>query len=149
MNDPRDLIQRLIAAVKESDDWIMYPETLPVVAEAEAWLATPEPAAGPTDEEIDELAWNWYSKTGSTWWQVDAFRAFARAVLASYGNQPPQPIPLSERLPGPEDCDGEGCIWMWNGHWVRLKAEAASLESWSGSCWLPHHALPLPELERQ
>jgi hypothetical protein len=45
----RDLIKRLIAAVEDSDDWIMYPETLPVVAEAEAWLATPEPAAESSD----------------------------------------------------------------------------------------------------
>lgn len=47
-------------------------------------LAEPEPE-GPTDEEIDEMAWNWYSKTGSTWYQIESFRAFARAVLARWG----------------------------------------------------------------
>jgi hypothetical protein len=49
--------------------------------EARAALAQPE-QEGPTDEELDSLAWNWYSKTGSTWWQRDNWRAFARAVLA-------------------------------------------------------------------
>lgn len=48
-------------------------------------LAEPEPE-GPTDEEIDEMAWNWYSKTGSTWHQIESFRAFARAVLARWGS---------------------------------------------------------------
>lgn len=45
----------------------------------------PEP---PTDEKLDELAWNWYSKTGSTWWQIESYRAFARAVLERWGNYP-------------------------------------------------------------
>jgi hypothetical protein len=46
----------------------------------------PQPVPeGPTDEALDELAWNWFSKTGSTWWQIEGFRAFARAVLARWG----------------------------------------------------------------
>lgn len=51
------------------------------------------PVGPPSDEEIDEIAWAWYSKTGSTWYQVEAFRAFARAVLARYGS--PQPVPVA------------------------------------------------------
>ena len=47
-------------------------------------LATPPPEP-PTDEELDELSWNWYSKTGSTWWQIDSYRAFARAALEKWG----------------------------------------------------------------
>lgn len=56
-------------------------------------------AAGeePTDEELDELAWNWYSKTGSTWHQIEAFRAFARAVLARWGRPA---LPPAERDAG-------------------------------------------------
>jgi len=56
----------------------------------------------PSDAELDELAWTWYSKTGSTWYQIEAFRAYARAVLARWGNPAPQPVPVSERLPGQE-----------------------------------------------
>jgi len=51
---------------------------------ADKALATPLPEP-PTDEELDELSWNWYSKTGSTWWQIDSYRAFARAVLERWG----------------------------------------------------------------
>jgi hypothetical protein len=51
-----------------------------------AALAQPVPE-GPTDEELDELAWTWYSKTGSTWYQIEAFRAYARAALAKWGHQ--------------------------------------------------------------
>jgi len=65
--------------------------------------------------------------------------------LLSLAHPTPQPIPVSERLPGPGDCDAEGCIWLWNGHWSRLKAEAASLESWAGAVWLPASALPIPQ----
>ena len=42
----------------------------------------------PSDAELDELAWTWYSKTGSTWYQIEAFRAYARAVLARWGGRP-------------------------------------------------------------
>jgi hypothetical protein len=62
----------------------------PLMLRTRAALAKPEPE-GPTDEELDELAWNWYSKTGSTWYQIDAFRAYARAVLARWGNHPGSP----------------------------------------------------------
>ena len=52
---------------------------------ARAALATPPPEP-PTNEELDELSWNWYSKTGSTWWQIDSYRAFARAAIERWGN---------------------------------------------------------------
>jgi hypothetical protein len=65
-------------------------ESCQLLKRARAALAEPEPE-GPTDEELDELAWNWYSKTGSTWYQIDAFRAYARAVLARWGNHPGSP----------------------------------------------------------
>ena len=214
-----DLIQRLIAAVKESDDWIMYPETLPVVAEAEAWLATPEPAAGPTDtlkpcpfcglkaslsderllfvvrcdncgavalgERIEELeegdpepdwremrrsavvAWNKRCikpATGPTdeelWqaWEIPEYEALSkqdtinqlRAVLARFVHQPPQPIPLSERLPGPEDCDAEGRCWwaaphrVTAAHWIYRRQGQWPEQQYTH--WLPAHALPLPEV---
>jgi hypothetical protein len=61
-----------------------YTQTIELVARADAALATPPPEP-PTDEELDELSWNWYSKTGSTWWQIDSYRAFARAALERWG----------------------------------------------------------------
>lgn len=59
----------------------------------------------------------------------------------------PQPIPVSERLPGPEDCDAEGRIWIH-------MPDIGTAPSWRlvdpreigpyHSHWLPAHALPVP-----
>jgi hypothetical protein len=54
-----------------------------------------------------------------------------------------QPVPVSERLPGPGDCDAEGRCWGW------LNADdgwnlypVGYLPWWA--YWLPHRALPVP-----
>ena len=63
--------------------------------------------------------------------------------------QYPQPVPVSERLPGPEDCDAGGRCW-WYGEgadmigWT-LDSEGASY--YRAKFWLPANALPLPEQE--
>ena len=73
----------------------------------------------------------------------------ARAVLARWGHQPappaqrhPQPVPVSERLPGPEDCDGEGLCWVWNR--TAYTWGVFRLDPTVHSHWLPANALPLP-----
>ena len=38
----------------------------------------------------------------------------ARAVLACYGTPANEPVPVSERLPEPEDLDGDGRCWWWH-----------------------------------
>jgi hypothetical protein len=84
---------------------------------------------------------------------------YARAVLARYGT--PRPIPVTERLPGAEDC----CInprtkqglpeWCWGwtgavpgvpyaGRWRMMGRSALPDEA---THWLPAHALPLPEVQ--
>jgi hypothetical protein len=67
-----------------------------------------EPVA-PTDEELIEM---WHS---SDWFNEGAtpreFISIARAVLARWGRPAIQPVPVSERLPGSEDCDAEGRCW--------------------------------------
>lgn len=50
--------------------------------------------------------------------------------------QAPVPVSVSERLPGPEDCDAEGKCW-----WFHDEDNA------SCSHWLPANALPLPQGE--
>lgn len=105
--------------------------------------------AEPSDEELDELAWSWYSKTGSTWYQVEAFRAFARAALARWGShQPLRPIPVSERLPGDQLCwwfePDEDCGYGSNWTLLRIRGSATGYTH-----WLPANALPLPLPEDQ
>jgi hypothetical protein len=76
-------------------------------------------------------------------------QAGLRAVLARFGRPAIEPVPVTERLPGPEDCDAEGRCWWWNNmrnHWVLLDARYRTrAELWSFTAWLPYYALPVPQ----
>jgi hypothetical protein len=120
-----------------------------VLRRARALLAQPEPE-GPTIMEIIELHT----------WMEDEWRAnndgedlpmvdYARAVLAKWGTLTPQPVAVSERLPGPEDCDAEGrCWWEFEGSddyepcWTLGKMYGIAFDT---THWLPANALPTPE----
>lgn len=53
-----------------------------------------------------------------------------------------EPVPVSERLPGPEDCLDEGWAWFFN---PRTGWRRATQPVHSGyTHWLPATALPLP-----
>jgi hypothetical protein len=77
---------------------------------------------------------------------------FARAVLAAAGSHP-TPIPVAERLPGPEDCIQRGNDhWCWGQERSFLTGQAAarwrmmrvsSLED-EAVGWLPVNALLVP-----
>jgi hypothetical protein len=100
----RALCAELLAAM-QTDNWEECEE---VWARAEAALAQPEPVT-PTDEELMDL---WLDCMNTS--EARGSFVFARAVLARWGTPAIQPVPVSERLPGPEDCDGEGRCW-WRG----------------------------------
>jgi hypothetical protein len=73
----------------------------------------------------------------------------AEAILSHPGSRwspAIEPVPVAERLPGPEDCDGEGWCWMYepDGVWWQVLIEAPSIMP-SLTHWLPHHALPVPQ----
>ena len=79
-----------------------------------------------------------------------------RAALAKWGNHPEfpdsstQPIPLSERLPGPEDCDEQGRCWMCGnveGDWRLISTINSGIPKlkYCFSHWLPANVLPTPE----
>jgi hypothetical protein len=54
-----------------------------------------------------------------------------------------QPVSVSERLPGPEDCLDEGWAWFFN---QRIGWRQAVLPVSPGyTHWLPANALPTPE----
>jgi len=149
--------------------------THPLADKARAALAEPEPE-GPTDEEImevmpqqmrDDLAAAARALAGFDPDNIKAASVFriilnrhfvdhSRAVLARWGNHPAlQPISVSERLPGPEDCDREGNVWAWrrfdpengidNGDfWCLASCEWLGDEDSGFTHWLPAHALPVP-----
>jgi len=77
----------------------------------------------------------------------------ARAALAQPEPEGPtgrpaiEPVPVSERLPGPEDCDPSFQCWWFTPSeekWIFWPIKWASPEC---SHWLPHHALPVPGVE--
>jgi hypothetical protein len=73
----------------------------------------------------------------------DAIKLFA---------QIPAPVPVSERLPEPEDCDAEGRCWwgipqtsITQMHWIYRKKKR--WDDGATTHWLPHWALPVPRAE--
>jgi len=64
------------------------------------------------------------------------------AVLARCGRPAVKPVPVSERLPGPEDCMDEGWAWFYTprGNWIKAVLPVSP----AYTHWLPHYALPVP-----
>jgi hypothetical protein len=177
MTDFRALCAELLEALENAirviyrEDGTKHISTAdPVIAKADAALAQPEPQ-GLTNEEIEEAAKlihasmrfavpdNHYTSDwvehGNSLMQDEARRT-ARAVLARWGRFAIEPVPVSERLPGPEDCDAEGRCWVyWTrgtrwvlDHWIDEDFEqflAEPLVEGAISHWLPHWALPVPQ----
>jgi hypothetical protein len=110
---------------------------------------------------LDELraAWNAQSDPANSWDNLglDEIIEFAQQqLLARFGGSKPQPIPVTERLPGPEDCcgnprNGQG-QWCWGR--VRPRTTAGTPVVWrlmridclieEAEDWLPWWAIPLP-----
>jgi hypothetical protein len=60
----------------------------------------------------------------------------------------PVPVSVSERLPGPEDCDSHGWCWvLYSAHstWTLEPPYGQDGMPTGWTHWLPAHALPLPE----
>jgi hypothetical protein len=69
----------------------------------------------------------------------------AEIILARWGRPTTKPVPVAERLPGPEDCDSRGWCWYWHPGeecWEMVPVVTGTLDEWTH--WIPHHALPLP-----
>jgi hypothetical protein len=121
-----------------------------VIAKAGAALSQPEPMA-PTDEEWDAL-WDEEAEYFALYGEA---RRFARAAYSLGRQHAPAAIPVSERLPGPDDCDAEGrCWWFWGEFW-RFEAEGPGSPQWekrqtypcywrNPTHWIAAHDLPLP-----
>jgi hypothetical protein len=110
MTDFRALCAEL---AKQLEGWQCYASpdgpNAEVLARARAALAQPKPQ-GPTDEELDEFAIYWWGsetdeRSVSDVIECGSMAAYAQAALARWGRPAIEPVPVSERLPGPEDCD--------------------------------------------
>jgi hypothetical protein len=138
-----ELLSELQVLRRAVADEIGCPSPEPsVVLRARAALAQPEPE-GVTDEDLLE---EWYRLPGESKQDV---ATFARAVLARYARPAIEPVPVSERLPGPEDCDAEGRCWLRGkveGDWRLLNPARSGVPQlkYCFSHHLPHHALPIP-----
>jgi hypothetical protein len=156
----------------EVDDWTR--NWADVIKRTKAALAQPEPQE-PTDEELlelmpetmrDEFGYAAKVCSDATGGQVKpgifrlclnhAALEYARAVLARWGRPAIGPVAVSERLPGPEDCDAGGRCWTGSNDFIdetgdRPVPYPASWElRWilnEDTHWLPHWALPVPGVE--
>jgi hypothetical protein len=151
----RALCEELLQPLSEYDDANPYHEHCSLITRARAALAQPEQVA-PTDEEIGE--WHDQCADLTRLGEVDHYWAFdlrsdevagvVRAALSRWGTPANQPVPVSERLPGPEDCDEEGRCWLWNSYenmWDLIDLEYRIQDEFPHSThWLPHWALPVP-----
>ena len=150
--------------IDELENWVAYGDEVDIanahvlIDRARAALAEPEPEL-PTDEELLQVFDTVCLSEGGT---VDEIHLRGlRAVLARWGNHPGspdsslQPISVTERLPGPEDCNSDGDVWAWrrfdsegdmdNGDfWCLAFCEWLEDEDCGFTHWLPAHALPLP-----
>ena len=122
-----------------------------LIERARALLAQPE-TEEPTDDEIEE----WADACSEApleemdpevhgWRRCFTAKEFSetiRAALARWGHPTPQPVAVSERLPGPEDCEAGEC-WGWD-----VAAEAWNRTHYAVcnhyTHWLPANALPIP-----
>ena len=115
------------------------------VTRARALLDQPV-AEGPSDEEIEEWADDCPDAPLEEmdpeihgWRRCFTAKEFSetiRAAIARWGHPTPQPVAVSERLPGPEDCDAEERCWLMAPRWILPASELTH--------WLPANALPLP-----
>jgi hypothetical protein len=158
MIDFRLLCQELADALAEQDRcWML-------INEARAALAQPEPVA-PTDEELSSRFRAWWHNEGSGLPPLPGMDheehvrriseiAWANgAYVARWGTPASNPVPVSERLPGPENKTTDDECWFWDpisGCWFLLPGSPLNDHY---THWLPHWALPVPaiaaELEAQ
>jgi hypothetical protein len=115
-----------------------------IAAKARIALAQPEPVAL-TDDNLRGIFYRFCDRgdNGPPWIESEEFIQAARAVLACYGTPANEPVPVSERLPGPDDRDAEGRCW-WHRYTPTKEWHLQRLRIGQYNHWLPHWALPTP-----
>ena len=132
-----------------------------LLVRARAALSAPE--QGPTDDDLlsalEEIA-DECTFEDHPYLVVNA----GRALLARWGRPAVEPVPVAERLPGPEDCapwpdEPDAAPWAWAAkcvaggwEWAQLSMLGMGSDSLARSVagggwthWAPHWALPVPQ----
>ena len=149
-NELRAMCAELFVKLKEWDSSDPYHDCGPLLCRARALLAQPV-EEGPTDEELLRMAaeaFGYLFLDGGIGGGEGEFLAFARAALARWGRLTPQPVAVSERLPGPEDCDEQGRCWVFDDQlglpsWTLIRVQGRSLAP--DMYWRPASVMPTPE----
>jgi hypothetical protein len=172
-----ELTNRLQHAITFPHADSYYGENRDAIDRARAALAQPEPE-GVTDEELlrlacEKLGYEYtpallncpVEVTGCLEALPEELVAFARYALIRWGRPTIKPVPVAERLPGPEDCDAEGRCWWESPKRTRIVFDMNPLDEEEVTTppayylrkrhpledpnqrWLPHHALPVPGAE--
>jgi len=132
---------------------------------------TPEPPAageftsndikpGPFSEHDLRMQWNAQADNFNQWDSLDSCEQLAlaqtAAISADRARRPQDElVPVSERLPGPEDCDAEGRVWWLKERanpdhdllmptWHLQRHGPAGARFFRFTHWIPANALPLP-----
>ena len=127
-----------------------------VLARARTALAQPEPEGVTLDcDEIDVPVWHRgddfhvYKEGYAAGWA----EGVSAAAAAHYARPTIEPVPVAERLPGPEDCDAEDMCYWWvvdatGGRrpcWIYCRLE--DLDWADFTHWARWDALPVPGAE--
>lgn len=82
--------------------------------------------------------------------ELDGMRAAIAADRTLCARPAVEPVPVSERLPRPEDCDAEGRCWYFfmdsviGGCGWQMFNEEENQQLEASHFWLPHWSLPVP-----
>ena len=131
------------------DDFVKWRrQWIAAIKRAQAALAQPEPDyidsehTGHDREMLEEFYRACRSEGGS------ADEIHLRGLKAVIALSQSEPVPVDERLPEAEDCDGENQCWQWDPKsdaWVLYTSVGLRLRADVAPYWLPHHALPVPQ----
>jgi hypothetical protein len=152
-----------------SDDWPNRAERAATVCGLRAVLARYGRTPLQEPDHVNLIGFAWGREPWSTWLKPGGCLSSAHcelsdlllAVLARYGRPTFQPIPVSERLPGPDDCtpwrdDPTALSWCWAAKdvygWEWIQLSMGHLHGNLGGImpghgythWAPWWAIPLP-----
>jgi hypothetical protein len=143
-------------------DWGRMTIRITIRAAALLRQVIPQAGAGISDEEWDALKqrlWNEHRCVDMSDVEYMPVLAFgealdqARTALARWGGAAVQPVPVSRRLPGPEDCDAEGRCWFfisslggYDDDWGWKLLDRTYGATQCQTTWLPYWVRALPVL---